>query len=85
MDVFDISIINAIIGRASHRNGEITLDTLDLNGYDTITKDMDLPECKLHDWAWLIRHMPIRNSDHPNFERSYEFVKEQYRMYRQAE
>ncbi len=56
------------------------MNTLDLNGYDLITKDMDLPESKLHDWAWLLRHMPIRNSDHPGFERSYQFVKEQYKV-----
>ena len=35
-----------------------------------LLKTMNIPEARLKDVNWLIRNLPIRNSQHPNFTRA---------------
>lgn len=43
--------------------------------FDSLVADMDIPESRKHDWGWLRRNLGIRNSSHENFEQAMVILK----------
>lgn len=46
----------------------------------TLTAGMDLPDFRKDDPKWLAKHMGARNSNHPNFSKASELIKELMKM-----
>ena len=44
------------------------------------TNGMDVPSFRKEDPKWLLKNLAARNSDHRNFSKAYELVKELVRM-----
>lgn len=44
--------------------------------FDSLTVDMDIPENRKRDWSWLCRNLGIRNSSHENFEQVNSLLKD---------
>lgn len=43
--------------------------------FDSLVADMDIPESRKHDWGWLRRNLGIRNSSHENFDEAVSLLK----------
>ena len=43
--------------------------------FDSLVADMDIPENRKHDWGWLRRNLGIRNSGHENFDEAISLLK----------
>lgn len=44
-----------------------------------IIQQMDVPEHRVDDYQWLLRNLAFRNSDHPDFQRVIQFIKQMLR------
>ena len=42
----------------------------------TLLDKMDVPEQRKTDFAWLLRNLAIRNSNHPDFQEAINLIKE---------
>lgn len=43
--------------------------------FDSLTVDMDIPENRKRDWGWLHRNLGIRNSNHEHFDEAISVLK----------
>lgn len=43
--------------------------------FDSLTVDMDIPENRKRDWGWLRRNLGIRNSNHEHFDEAISVLK----------
>lgn len=56
---------------------EITQDekSILMDELQTLLETMDVPEIRKNDYRWLLRNLPIRNSNNTNFERAYKIIR----------
>lgn len=50
-------------------------DIILYNELQELLRSMDVPKFRRDDISWLIRNLPIRNSDKPGFNRAMELIK----------
>ena len=58
---------------------------LDWSEFDRLMADMDIPELRRRDTAWLLRNLHIRNSNHLNFHEAREELVRMHRLLRRVD